>query len=248
MRRYRITTPEQVKFHYTVSGVVARCMAWFVDQLLIWAGYITIIIVFAKLGGSISGALIVLGIFILDFSYFVLFELYWAGQSPGKRMFSIRVIAARGNKLTFADVLVRNAMRPVDMLPYAMVVGGVTAVIDKWHRRLGDIVADTIVVRDARQALPAALAHEKGRVNSFASDPVLRNRIATRVSRDERDLILDLVTRREQIDPEVREELFGRAAAHFRARLSLPPDADHLSDEQSIVNLALVIQDAKFSV
>ena len=248
MRRFRITTPEQVAFHHVVAGVVARCMAWFFDQLVIWSGYIAIILLFAGFGGGLSVALIILGIFVLDFSYFVLFELYWAGQSPGKRLFKIRVIAARGNRLTFADVLVRNAMRPVDALPFAMVTGGTCALVDRWHRRLGDIAADTIVVRDAQQAAPAALAGEAGRANSFAADPALRGRILARVSRDERDLILDLVVRRDQIEPTVREELFGQAAAHFRSRLALPGDADHLSDEQTVVNLALLIQESKFTV
>ena len=160
----------------------------------------------------------------------------------------IRVISARGGRLTAADVLVRCTMRAADLLPFAMVTGGTVAFFDRWHRRLGDIVADTVVVRDARRELPATLAAEKNRVNSFAADPLVRGRILTRVSREERDLVLDLVLRRDQIEPAVREELFGKAAAHFRTRLDLPPEAGHLSDEQSVVNLALVIQDAKFAV
>lgn len=248
MTKYRITTPEQVTFHYAIAGVVSRCLAWSVDQLLIWCGYAAIIFAFASLGGGISIALIILGIFILDFSYFAFFELYRAGQSPGKRLFRIRVISARGQRLRFADVIVRNTMRPVDALPFAMVVGGCCAAVDRYHRRFGDLVADTIVVRDVRHVAPQALAAEKARVNSFQSDAAIRNRVLTRVTRDERDLILDLALRRDQIEPAVREELFARAAAHFRGRLALPHDlVDHLSDEQTVINLALLIQDAKFA-
>lgn len=248
LHRFQITTPEQVAFHYPVAGVVARAMAWFVDQLLIWTGYVAIVLIFARLGGGVSIALIILGIFILDFSYFTLFELYWAGQSPGKRVFKIRVISARGNKLTFQDVLTRCALRVVDNLPFAMVVGGITSVIDRWHRRLGDIVADTIVIVDARQTLPASLTAAKNRVNSYEADPAVRNRILTRIGRDERDLVIDLVLRRDQIEPDVRQALFRDAAEHFRQKLGLPPELDHLSDEQAVVNLALVLQDAKFTV
>src|SRR5205807_2631491 len=114
------------------------------------------------------------------------------GQSPGKRLFQIRVISARGNKLHFTDVLIRNLMRPVDLLPFAMVTGGVVAFIDQWHRRLGDMLADTIVIRHVRQQLPQSLANAKTRVNSFQTDAALRSRILMRVTRDERDLILDL--------------------------------------------------------
>ncbi len=247
MQRFKITTPEQVTFRYTVAGPFSRCMAWLADQMLIWIGYVVIIFAFARLGGAISIALIVLGIFLLDFCYFVYFELRWAGQSPGKRWFKIRVISARGTRLRFADVLVRNLMRPIDLLPFAMVVGGTTCIIDRWHRRLGDVVADTLIIRDVSRALPQAMANEKSRVNSFQTDAAIRGRILARVTRPERDLILDLAIRRDQIDPAARQALFTLAASHFRDTLALPADLDYLSDEQTVINLAMVIQDAKFT-
>ncbi len=171
MPRYQISTPEQVSFHFTVAGVITRCLAWITDQLLIWVGYLAVIFAFARLGGEIGFALIVIGMFVLDFGYFTFFELYRAGQSPGKKLFSIRVISARGNKLYFTDVLIRNLMRPVDMLPIAMATGGITATIDKWHRRLGDLMADTLVVRDVRQVLPQALGRRKARPIPFRPTP-----------------------------------------------------------------------------
>ena len=247
MLKFRITTPEQVAFHYAVAGLVSRCLAWLLDQFLIWAGYLAIILVFSAAGGAIGMALIILGMFVLDFSYFVLFELYWAGQSPGKRLLKIRVISTRGSRLRFNDVLVRNLLRPIDQLPFAMLLGGATALIDPLHRRLGDLAADTILIRDASRALPQSLANEKTRVNSFQADAALRGRVLTRVSREERDLIMELALRRDQFEPAVREELFGCAAAHLRARFALPADLDHLSDEQTVINLALVLQESKFT-
>ena len=110
---------------------------------------------FMGLGQTFGTLFIILGIFILDFSYFVYFELRWAGQSPGKRRFGIRVISTRGTQLRFTDVLIRNLMRPIDMLPFAMLMGGCTCLIDHWHRRLGDLVADTIIIRDVKKALPS---------------------------------------------------------------------------------------------
>lgn len=261
MLKYQITTPEQVVFHYAIAGPFARCMAWLVDEAIIWAGYVALIMLLVTIvravgdvpGGtgdtveSIGLIILILGMFVLDFCYFVYFELRWAGQSPGKRCFGIRVISARGTRLRFADVLLRNLMRPIDMLPFAMTVGGTVCFIDRWHRRLGDMVADTIIIRETKRELPQAMAAEKSRVNSFQTDPVLRSRILSRVARPERDLILDLAIRRDQIDPDARQALFARAAEHFRTRLGLPADVDYLSDEQTVLNLAMVIQDAKFS-
>ena len=87
-----------------------------------------------------------------------------------------------------------------------------------------------------------ALARHRLRDNSFAEDPLLCRRVRARVSREERDLIYDLVQRRDQLDPAVRDELFAQAAGYFRRRYGLPADLEHLSDEQTVINLALVIQ------
>ncbi len=245
--RFRITTPEQVSFHYATAGMASRYLAWLIDESIIWA--IDAALVFALAPAGETGiALIILGVFAIDFSYFTFFELRGSGQTPGKRVFGLRVISARGSQLRPIDLLIRNLLRPVDMLPFAMLTGATIAAIDKWGRRLGDLAADTIVIRDYRKALPVALANEKSRVNSFNADAALRNRVLTRVTREERDLIMDMVLRRDQLDPGVREELFSGAAAHFRSRLALPEDFGHLSDEQTVVNVALVLQEARFTI
>jgi hypothetical protein len=133
-------------------------------------------------------------------------------------------------------------MRPLDTLPAAMVVGGVAAFADLLHRRLGDMAAETLVVREARRAVPEGLVAEQARVNTFQDDPAVRNRILARVTREERDLVLDLLMRRDGLDPAVREDLFAQAADFFRERYGLPQDLDYLSDEQTVLNLALVCQ------
>ena len=246
MARYRITTPEQVHFHYEMAGLMTRAMAWVVDQVILWALRLVVFFSLAR-SGYLGFALICIGIFLVDFGYYVWFEFRWAGQTPGKRRLGIRVKSARGGKLRFADVMMRNLMRPLDTLPYANLLGGVVAFLDPLHRRLGDMVAETLVVRDARVRLPEALQQQQSRVNTFQMDPATRNRILARVTREERDLILDLVARRDALDPTVREELFGQAAGTFRTRYGLPEGLDYLSDEQTVVNLALVIQGMKFT-
>ncbi|MFO7898493.1 MAG: RDD family protein [Planctomycetota bacterium] len=245
MPRYRITTPEHVHFHYDVAGLSSRAMGWLVDQGIMTVLRITLVI---GLGGA--GALGVMMILILwfgiDFGYFVFFELRWQGQSPGKRLFHVRVISADGARLRFDAVLIRNLLRWVDSLPAGMLIGGVVAFLDPLHRRLGDLAAETLVIRDARRAIPDAVLKQQSRVNTYQADPAVRSRILARVTREERDLILDMVIRRDDLDPAVREDLFEQAAGYFRRRLNLPDDLEHLSSEQAVINLALVIQEMKF--
>lgn len=247
MPKLTITTPEQVVFRHEVAGLVSRGLAWFIDYLMILAGYVVIVMTFAALGSMWGVVFIILGIFILDFSYFAFFEIYYAGQTPGKKFFSLRVISLSGTRIRFGDAMMRNLLRPIDMLPWGMVVGGTIAFLNSRHRRLGDIAAETVVVCDVRRTLPAALAVQKGRVNSFQTNRAIQERILARITREERDLVLDLAARRDQLDAPTRETLFGEAARYFRERLALPEDLVHLSDEQTVMNLALVIQDAKFT-
>lgn len=240
MPYYQITTPEQVRFRYEIAGLASRAMAWVMDQLILWALRIGIFAGLAQLGlFGITAAL--LGVFVLDFGYYAYFEMYQAGQTPGKRRFKLRVITTSGARLGFADVMIRNLLRSVDTLPYVMTLGGIVAMCNSEHRRLGDLAAGTIVIRDAHQAAPEALSTQRDRDNSY-QQPEIRGRINARITRDERDFIYDLVMRRDQIEPENRESLFTQAAEHFRQRYGLPDDAEHLSDEQTVLNIALVIQ------
>ena len=244
MAKYRITTPEQVVFHYETAGFVSRAMAWVVDQVII--SFLRIGALYALGGGGKFGlALFILAMFVIDIFYFMIFEFYWAGQSPGKRHMGIRVISAGGGKLGFSQTFVRNLLRALDILPMSMTLGGIVALIDPYGRRLGDLAADTLVAVDSTRALPSQAGVRAARVNSFLDDPVLRNRIWSRATREERDLIFDMAIRRDEMDTQAREELFARMAALIRARYNLPADMDYLSDEQATLNVALTLEAAK---
>lgn len=241
VRQYRVTTPEQVEFRYEIGGLVSRAMAWLVDQLILWALRIGCLLALGGAGGYGLAAAIV-GIFVFDFAYYVFFELFYAGQSPGKRLFGLRVVPASGARLTFADVMIRNLLRWLDTLPLMMTLGGVVALFDRWHRRFGDLAAETLVIRDVRAGVPEKVLDAPSRENSFQNDPLLRQRILARATREQRDLLFDLMMRRDSLEFTAREQLFADAADYFRCYFALPDDMGHLSDEQTVVNLALVLQ------
>src|SRR5690606_11178266 len=86
--------------------------------------------------------------FLIDFGYFTVLEIRWRGQTIGKRMFRIRVTSSEGLRLSGNDVLLRNLLRAIDTLPYFMTLGALVASIDPYRRRLGDLAAGTVVIRD----------------------------------------------------------------------------------------------------
>jgi uncharacterized RDD family membrane protein YckC len=156
-----IDTPEQVELAYSVAGVGSRFVAVLLDSLIIFAFFfaelLALIFIRAALStpGSLSTAaqiwivaIVVFIDFVVVWGYFALFEAYWHGQTPGKRVMKIRVIKDSGRQITLFEALARNLLRVVDYLPAGYMVGLITMLCNKRSQRLGDLVAGTIVVHE----------------------------------------------------------------------------------------------------
>jgi uncharacterized RDD family membrane protein YckC len=148
-----VATPERVSFQYQVAGLGTRAIAQILD-LLILAG-VLIGITFAafavgQAGSSTIAYLVaVIGGFIVVFGYFWTCEAFWSGQTIGKKVFRLRAVGDRGEPMTFFQAGIRNVVRIVDFLPYAYGVGLVVLFINGKGKRLGDLAAGTIVVKDS---------------------------------------------------------------------------------------------------
>lgn len=91
----------------------------------------------------------VLGVLASAWLYPVFFELLWAGRTPGKRMLGLAVTDAQGRAPRPAAVVMRNLLLLVDLMPGMGLVGLVVSAIDPAHRRVGDLVAGTMVIEQA---------------------------------------------------------------------------------------------------
>ncbi len=159
-------TPENVQISYVPAGPGTRFVAWFMDTLLmfllalvvfiiaLFAGAATDIINREQSGESHHAVMYTLGIFWLVYSlggflYFGCCELLMRGQTIGKRSVHIRVVKTDGFSLDPQSIFVRTVFRVVDHLPILYIVPLVTAK----GQRLGDLVAGTVVVTDAKTEL-----------------------------------------------------------------------------------------------
>lgn len=175
-----VVTPEGVALHLPAAGPVPRALAWMIDLAIRMVVVVAALMVLAMLGKTGMG-LYALWLFAVFWLYPVLFEAMWNGCTPGKRALGLRVVAGNGAPVGWLAALVRNLLRVVDMLPLAYAFGLVVSLADPWGRRLGDMVADTLVVHEPRlhEARPAPainavaprvvlLAHEQTAAIAFA--------------------------------------------------------------------------------
>lgn len=243
-----IRTPENVSFELELAGLSSRALAWLIDMVAMGT-LITAASIAASLLGlvmrDVASAILFVIVFVVQWGYAVLLEAYWDGRTLGKAATGIRVIDERGGRLRFVQLVVRNLVRVVDLLPFAYLLGGITALLRSDGRRLGDVAAGTVVVRMRRTPRPLAVVAMSERYNSFVRDPGVMHG-ARRVSAPEREVMLGLALRREQLPLPVRHRLFGRLATHLEQRLGIARP-DFFSDEKFVLNLTAVVLGASVS-
>jgi hypothetical protein len=160
----------------------------------------------------------------------------------GKRVLRLRVVDAEGLRLQFNQIVTRNLLRFVDMMPMGYFVGGVVCWFSGKCQRLGDIAANTIVIRQPRLTTPdldQLLAHK---YNSLLLHPHLAARLRQRVSPAEAATALQALVRRDDFEAVARVELFGDLARYFRGKVDFPAEAtEGITDEQYIRNVVGVV-------
>jgi uncharacterized RDD family membrane protein YckC len=140
-----VETPEGLALDLRCAGVVPRALAWSLDLGIRLAGGSVVLTALGMLGETGMGIGLVL-MFALMWVYPIAFEVLWDGQTPGKRALGLRVANDNGTPVTWLPSIVRNLMRTVDMMPFLYGFGAATMLADTGARRLGDIVAGTVVV------------------------------------------------------------------------------------------------------
>jgi uncharacterized membrane protein SpoIIM required for sporulation/uncharacterized RDD family membrane protein YckC len=218
-RRLAIETPEHVVVELELAGVGSRMAAAVVDAIVVFAMELVLAlgtaVASARLGAAASSWLIAAAIllaFLVFWGYFALFEGLNRGRTPGKKYVGIRVVMDTGHPVTLGAAAIRNLVRVVDAQPViAHLVGGAFVLLHPQHKRLGDLVAGTIVVRDRpsevrRVSVPAATA------------AALVEAGAPELSDAEFRVLSRLVERLDSLDPQHRARLVDDLATRFAAR------------------------------
>jgi uncharacterized RDD family membrane protein YckC len=237
----QIRTAEGVVFSQLLAGPVSRFVAWLVDFAVLMSvmTLVSMILGFLSLiAGDVIVAFAMVLFFVMNLGYGIYFEWRWRGQTLGKRVMRLRVVDAEGLRLRFYQIVIRNLLRMVDMLPIFYLVGGLALILSRRAQRLGDFAANTVVIRIPRLSTPNLDFLAAGKYNSFRDHPQLEARLRQRVSAAEAALALQALARRDGLEPVPRVELFARLADHFREKIEFPEEtAGAIADEQYVRNV-----------
>jgi hypothetical protein len=172
----------------------------------------------------VGPAVAVFILFAIYWGYFAIFETIWKGQTPGKKYAGIRVIKESGRPINAFEAIGRNLMRAVDGMPGIYGVGLICMMCNQQSRRLGDFVAGTVVV------------HEKPTEDvrptwNTATDTTAATTTLGGVTADELVLIETYLSRRWDLDPEVRLKTAIQIADRIKAKTGMEPQSRQHVDE-----------------
>jgi uncharacterized RDD family membrane protein YckC len=231
-RSVDVRTGEAVAIRYELAGLGSRFLAMVVDLLAQMSIMVALLIGFAfaapglarlgTFGGkNVTGWLIAFGIliiFTIFFGWFIIFEAWWAGRTPGKRALGLRVVRDGGFPIDVGAAIIRNLVRIFEFGIGFYAISAVSALVSKENKRLGDFAAGTLVVRDRADAVPD--------LDAYLARPV---RADTGLSAGDHLLVERFLARRATLDPTARYRLATRIAE--RVRPTLRASYAHLDDE-----------------
>jgi uncharacterized RDD family membrane protein YckC len=233
-----IESPEKITFHYKIALTGTRIAAFTIDffiQVGITA-LLVILIMSAAAGNPFSFyeeesatyymiAFYYLVTFFLQWGYFILFEAIMNGQTPGKRMMGIRVIKENGEPVDFSTIVLRNLIRVVDFFPFYNMLGGVVTLIDTKSRRLGDIVANTVVVNTLKFNFkePDFLIQFSTYTDEWRKEE-LNKQILSKLNEEQLYILRRYLNKRNRLPPHKRYELSNMIALDLKKRLNIKGD------------------------
>jgi uncharacterized RDD family membrane protein YckC len=248
----RIETPEGVVFSFTLASPVARMLAWALDSAIALAVTQIVSKAIGTLGSwsaDWSAAMAAIAYFVISTGYTIALEWRWRGQTVGKRLFRLRVVDAQGLRLHFYQVALRNLLRAIDMLPLCYLVGGAAALLSDKGQRLGDLAANTIVLRESTATQPDLEQIAPSKYNSLAAYPHLAARLRSRTDPEAAVLAVRALLQRDRYEADARVALFADLAGYFREVVAYPEEAvEGLTDEQYVRSVVRVLYGASAAV
>ncbi|MCL1997833.1 MAG: RDD family protein [Turicibacter sp.] len=240
MKIYSVLTPANIEVEYRLAGAGSRLAAFVIDftiQLIICLLLAIIILfgiysyTFATLDAVEGFALsfLIVSVFFVYFCYFIIFEMILTGQTPGKKIFGLRVISDNGQPVSLSQSLVRNLFKAVLDIIY---IGIIVIMFSEKHKRLGDMVAGTIVVAEHYEPIPL-----RDRSGNFSNVSSLEQFKHLQLTQEEVDLLHIYEARKIYLPDYAKSELVAEWASYLAKKWNI--DANLVDDELLVAVLKL---------
>lgn len=198
--RLSVETPEGVEYDLELVGIAPRMGAYAIDMAIRVLVLAIFGAVFAIVASAAFTGLFLIFYFLVMWCYYPLFEVYWEGQTPGKRALGIAVVNRDGTQVGWYGAVIRNLIRVADLLPFGYAVGLISMVVSGRFQRLGDLAGDTVVVF-RREAFTPHVRRRLQPAEPFQLSLVLGPR--------EQEAIVDFSERAGELGPSRSAELAG---------------------------------------
>ena len=134
-----IDTPEQVELRFSIAGIGSRFVAILLDTVLLYFAlmlvFLAVVLFGSAVGAGVESEVDTLGLWFVAVLIVLVFAMIWG-------FFAL------------FEALARNLLRVVDYLPGMYLTGVITMLCNKRNKRLGDMVAGTIVVHERADEQP----------------------------------------------------------------------------------------------
>jgi uncharacterized RDD family membrane protein YckC len=170
-----IETPERVPLAFALASIGNRFLAVLIDHFIQYMAILIVAWAFISWSGITDMnslqrdallaqmskwtiALMIVILFLIFAGYFIFFEWFWNGQTPGKRLLKLRVIREDGRPITLWEAVARNLLRIFDAIPGFFVpvysIGLVSIFLNNRDQRIGDMFSGTVVIRERTDEAP----------------------------------------------------------------------------------------------
>ncbi|MCU0570023.1 MAG: RDD family protein [Oculatellaceae cyanobacterium Prado106] len=243
--RITLVTPESVELEFTLAGIGSRALALAIDSLLIlvanvlfwfFGSLLAMQLINSLTASGVSYDTVVIWLLAIGFlgsalisaSYFVAFETLRQGQTPGKRYAQIRVIRDDGRPVGLTQSALRALLRLLDDILF---LGATLVFFNKREKRLGDMVAGTLVIQEERLSAQSSAIAPTPEAKTLAVElPSLTD--LTQLRPDDFAVIREYLQRRESMAAPARTDLSLKLARQARAIVHLETIPSGVTSDQ----------------
>ncbi|MGC4020996.1 MAG: RDD family protein [Cyclobacteriaceae bacterium] len=150
MQTISVRTSQNVVIQFPLASVGERILGQVIDWLILFIYTFAMIALFSNLGIN-TPWLVITSLFVPWLFFNFLLEVFMNGQTIGKLLLKTQVVKMNGSRATIGDFALRWVFSLVDIYLLSGAIAVICVAAGGKGQRLGDIVAETTVIKLVKQ-------------------------------------------------------------------------------------------------